>query len=163
MADRSHNSATEQPSSGNRWRARHLGDRHGTLKAAVPGMKADMKEVTNMLSPYYKEFIAGLREGRFHLRGNYSAQGCRELKLQSDLNLDAEEVQVILPGALAPGPSRASWRRSIQRIRWMIAQPIRTKSRSPASQRWRKFCGLPSWKRRARPALVKIRGVHNER
>lgn len=43
------------------------------IKLGGPGMKADMKEATNMGSPNtYKEFIAGLREGGdVTLEGNY--------------------------------------------------------------------------------------------
>lgn len=43
------------------------------IKIGGPGMKADLKEVTNMASPNtYKEFIAGLREGgQITFEGNY--------------------------------------------------------------------------------------------
>lgn len=43
------------------------------LKITGPGMKADMKETTNLLSPNtYKEFVAGLREGGdVSFEGNY--------------------------------------------------------------------------------------------
>ena len=43
------------------------------VKITGPAMKADMKEVSNMLSPNtYKEFIAGLREGGdVTVEGNY--------------------------------------------------------------------------------------------
>ncbi|HXM32296.1 MAG TPA: phage tail tube protein [Chthoniobacterales bacterium] len=44
-----------------------------SIKFGGPGMKADMKEVSNMMSPStYKEFIAGLREGGdITFEGNY--------------------------------------------------------------------------------------------
>lgn len=74
-----------------------------TIKGGGPGMKADMKEVTNLLSPNtYKEFIAGLREGGdFTFEGNYLPKDAVQLKLQSDLNLGTlKKWQVILPSTL---------------------------------------------------------------
>lgn len=57
-------------------------------KLAGPGMKVDMKEATNMLSPNtFKEFIAGLREGGdITFEGNYIPKDATQLNTQADLN-----------------------------------------------------------------------------
>jgi hypothetical protein len=58
------------------------------VKLGGPGMKADMKEVTNMLSPNtYKEFIAGLREGGdITFEANYIPKDATQLNTQADLH-----------------------------------------------------------------------------
>jgi len=58
------------------------------VKLGGPGMKADMKEVTNMLSPStYKEFIAGLREGgEITFEANYIPKDATQLNTQADLH-----------------------------------------------------------------------------
>lgn len=58
------------------------------VKLGGPGMKMDMKEVTNMASPStYKEFIAGLREGGdITFEANYIPKDATQLNTQADLN-----------------------------------------------------------------------------
>jgi hypothetical protein len=58
------------------------------VKLGGPGMKMDMKEVTNMLSPNtYKEFIAGLREGGdITFEANYIPKDATQLNTQADLH-----------------------------------------------------------------------------
>src|SRR5579859_5320025 len=60
------------------------------IKIGGPGMKADMKEATNMSSPNtYKEFIAGLREGGdVTFEGNYIPK--ESTSSQSNLRTDFE-------------------------------------------------------------------------
>ena len=74
-----------------------------TIKAGGPQAKADMKEVSNLLSPNtYKEFIAGLRDGgEFTWEGNYIPKDAVQLKLRADLDAGTlKKWQVILPGTL---------------------------------------------------------------
>lgn len=61
-----------------------------SIKYGGPGQKADMKEVTNMLSPSgYKEFISGLREGgQITLEGNYIPK--ESTSSQTNLRTDFE-------------------------------------------------------------------------
>ncbi|HEV1992116.1 MAG TPA: phage tail tube protein [Candidatus Dormibacteraeota bacterium] len=73
------------------------------LKVGGPGMKADMKEVSNMLSPNtYKEFIAGLREGgdvTFEI--NYVPKDATQITLRQDLEGGVNSSwTIVLPGAL---------------------------------------------------------------
>src|ERR1700719_745218 len=60
------------------------------IKIGGPGMKADMKEVSNMASPNtYKEFIAGLREGGdISFEGNYIPK--ENTNSQATLRTDSE-------------------------------------------------------------------------
>ncbi|HXM32297.1 MAG TPA: phage tail tube protein [Chthoniobacterales bacterium] len=73
------------------------------LKVGGPGMKADMKEVSNMLSPNtYKEFVAGLREGgdvTFEM--NYIPKDATQITLRQDFEGGVQSSwTIVLPGAL---------------------------------------------------------------
>ncbi len=75
------------------------------LKISGPGMKADMKEVSNMLSPNtYKEFIAGLREGGdVTFEGNYIPKdsGNTQVTLRTDFeNGTQSSWTIVLAGSL---------------------------------------------------------------
>jgi predicted secreted protein len=75
------------------------------LKISGPGMKADIKEVSNMLSPNtYKEFIPGLREGGdVTFEGNYIPK--EATNTQTTLRTDFENGTnsswtIVLPNAM---------------------------------------------------------------
>jgi len=75
------------------------------LKIGGPNMKADMKEVSNMLSPNtYKEFIAGMREGgEVTFEGNYIPKdsGNTQVTLRTDFeNGTQSSWTIILSGSL---------------------------------------------------------------
>jgi len=75
------------------------------LKAGGPGMKADMKEVSNMGSPNaYKEFIAGLREGGdVTFEGNYIPK--EATNSQATLRTDFENGTLSCWCLDMPGPA----------------------------------------------------------
>jgi hypothetical protein len=73
------------------------------IKLGGPGMKADMKEVSNMLSPSgYKEFVAGLREGGdVTFEGNYIPHDATQGTLRTDFETGLMSSWTItMPGAL---------------------------------------------------------------
>jgi len=73
------------------------------IKLGGPGMKADMKEVSNMLSPNtYKEFVAGLREGGdVTFEGNYIPKDATQITLRTDFeNGTQSSWTIVLPNAL---------------------------------------------------------------
>ena len=75
------------------------------MKIGGPVMKADMKEVSNMLSPNsYKEFIAGLRDGgTVTFEGNYIPKEATnsQVTLRTDFeNGTASVWTIVLPNSL---------------------------------------------------------------
>src|SRR5258708_7026176 len=75
------------------------------IKIGGPGMKADMKESSNMLSPNtYKEFLAGLREGGdVTFEGNYIPKEATnsQTTLRTDFeNGTASSWTIVLPNAM---------------------------------------------------------------
>ena len=75
------------------------------IKLGGPGMKADMKEVSNMGSPSgYKEFVAGLREGGdITFEGNYIPKdsGSTQVTLRTDFEGGVLSTwTIVLPNSL---------------------------------------------------------------
>lgn len=75
------------------------------MKIGGPVMKADMKEVSNMLSPNtYKEFIAGLRDGgTVTFEGNYiPKEGTNsQVTLRTDFESGTQSSwTIVLPNSL---------------------------------------------------------------